>query len=547
MPTDAAHPGALDRRTAPAEAVGPLMRGIAVLRALTEAGHAETPPDLARRVGLARASLDRVLATLEELDYVRVDRRQVTLAPPLMELGNAYLHSVRIPALLGPLAEELSDHLDEWVTLTVADDDEIRLVTEAVRPRKLMIACHVGDRLPVDQCAVGVLFATTWDAGQWDRFRSGHVCSRGPDDRQECADDLFKRAEAARRQGWAMDDQWMEPGLVAVSVPVRGPDGTLTCTVNVLSFTSRHCTAGELAEAVLPAVRESVQRMEEVLRNAQRPGAPVGSGQVRKAASGPRVVESLSRGLSVLAAFGTTRPQLSIADAARVTGLPRATARRALITLEHLGYVSAIDGRYRPKPAMLSLGYPVLSRLTLAQIATPHLEKLSARVGDSVSLAVLHSDTEIMYRARAATAERLTAVDIHVGTRLPAYATAIGRVLIAALPADRRANALRSASPTSLTPHTVTSPHELLRILDRIQHDGYALVDEELEAGLRSIAVPVLGHDNTTLAAVNVAMHIDRNSIRDCVTDVLPHLRAAAAAIHRDLGMIGAFHRPVMM
>jgi IclR family pca regulon transcriptional regulator len=515
MAMDAADSGDSTVDQPPDEAVGPLMRGIAVLRALTEDGGSQTVPELARRVGLARASVDRVLATLAAMDYVRVDRRQVTLAPAAMALANAYLHSVRTPALLGPLAEELSRRLDEIVTLTVVDDDGAHLVAEAVRPRTLVIACRVGDLLPLDRCAVGPLYASTWDEGRWDRFRARHDCSRDPRDPQACADDLRRRAEQARRQGWALDDQWLEPGLVAVSVPVPGPGDTLACTVNVLSFTSRHATARELADTVLPAVRESVLRMANALRDAPDPvaGPPSDAPAV---VSGPHVVESLARGLSVLTAFGRAMSALTIASAARVTGLPRATVRRALITWEHLGYVTQADGLFRPTAAVLSLGAPVLSRRTLAELAQPHLDTLAVRVGDSASLAVLHGDTEIMYRARAATATRLTAIDIHVGTRLPAVATAMGRVLLAA----------RRADP----------------LLDQVRRDGYAVVDEELEVGLRSIAVPVTGPDGVPLAAVSVAMHASR-AVSDCVKDILPALRSAADDIHRDLVAVGPFHR----
>jgi IclR family pca regulon transcriptional regulator len=533
---------------APQEAVGPLMRGIAVIRALSDAGGAQPLQELSREVGLARASLDRVLATLAALGYVRFQHRQVALAPPLMELGNAFLRSVRIPALLGPLAEDLADKLDEAVTVTIADDDGAHLIHKALRPRKLMIACHVGDRLPIDRSGVGALFASTWDADRWERYRAWHPCSRGSDDVRGCADDLHRRAEEARTHGLALDDEWLEPGLIAVAIPVRGSDGTTACTISVLSFTSRHAGAAELARAVLPTVTESVRRMEEVLATAPVSPAAEGSDDGRNASPGPRFVESLARGLRMFTAFGEARPHLSVADAARVTGLPRATARRALITLEHLGYVAQQqDGRYRLKPAVLSLGFPVLARMTLAQIAMPHLEALSARVGDSASLAVLHNDTEIIYGARSATAARLTTVDIHVGTRLPAYATAMGRVLLAALPADHRAAALRGARPKRLTPCTVTDTRELLDILDRVHDAGYALVDEELEEGLRSIGVPIRGHDGRILAALNVAMHSDRRTAADCVTDVLPPMRSAADAIQRDLVAVGPFTRLALM
>lgn len=530
----------------PADAVGPLIRGLTVIRTLTELGGALGPPELCRQVGLARSTLDRVLATLEAMGYVRFQHRDVMLAPRLMELGNAFLGSVRIPALLGPLAEQLSGSLDEAVTLSVTGEDGAHLVHQTSRPRKLALACRVGDRLPLDACAGGALYAATWGADRWKRYQSWHECHRGPDQIRACADDLRRRAREAGRRGWALDDQWLEPGLIAVGMPVCGPDGTERCTVNVISFTSRHATAADLAGSVLPGLEESVRRMEDALRTAD--GAPAGSGggdsgSGRGLETGPGVLESLTRGLAVLAAFGARQPTLSIADAARATDLPRATVRRALITLEHLGYASHTHGRYRPTPTVLRLGYPVLSRLTLAQIATPHLAALSARVGHSASLAVLEAETEIMYVARAATGARLTAVDIHIGTRLPAYATAMGRVLLAGLPVDERARALRAAHPARLTARTVTDTGALLALLKQVGDHEYCHVEEELEAGLRSIAVPVRGHDGRTLAAINVAMHAGRRADQNAVAEVLPPLRAAADGIRQDLVAVGPFNR----
>ena len=531
----------------PAEAVGPLMRGISVIRALTEAGGAESLPELSQQVGLARATVDRILATLEAFGYARVHRREASLTPRLMELGNAYLRSVRIPALLGPLAEQLSESLDEVVTLTVTTADGAYLVHEATRPRKLAIVCHVGDRLPIDRSAGGALFAATWDAERWERYEAGHACTQDHGDTHACAQELRRRADAAAGLGWALDDQWLEPGLIAVGMPVHGPDGAEACTLNVLSFTSRHATAADLADAVMPRLRETARRMESTLRTTPRPAATGRSGGVRDVPEGTGVMESLARGLAMLTAFGESRASLSIADAARVTKLPRATVRRALITLEHLGYVSQTQGRYRPNATVLSLGYPVLTRLTLAQIAAPHLEALSARVGHSASLAVLRDETEIMYVARAATATRLTTIDIHVGSRLPAYATAMGRVLLAALPAAQRTKALRAAHPTRLTPHTVTDTDELSALLRQAHQDGYSVIDEELEVGLRSIALPVRGHDGATLAAINVAMHTDHASGQDDVTGLLAPMRTTAQAIEQDLATVGPFHRLALM
>jgi IclR family pca regulon transcriptional regulator len=529
-------------RPEPADAVGPLIRGIAVIRALTEAGGALGLPELSRETDLARSSVDRIIGTLGAFGYVRFQRREVALTPRLMELGNAYLRSVRIPALLGPLAAQLSEHLDEVVTLTVTDDAGAFLVHEAVRPRKLAIVCHVGDHLPLDRCAGGALYASGWDDEHWQQFEADHSCTQEHGDTRLCAQELRRRAKQARERGWALDDQWLEPGLVAIGIPVHGPDGTAACEVNVLSFTSRHADAAQLADTVMPALHETVRQMEDALRTAPRTSLQLSTDSARQVPADAGI-ESLARGLTMLTAFSESRPDMSIADAARVTGLPRASARRALITLEHLGYLSQTRGRYRPNATVLSLGYPVLTRLTLGQIATPHLETLSDRVGHSASLAVLHDDTEIMYVARAATATRLMTVDIHVGTRLPAYATAMGRVLLAALPDDQRAKALRAARPERLTPRTTTDTRELLDLLRRIHEGGFAAVDEELEAGLRSIAVPITGHDGRTIGALNVAMHAAPHSTQNSTDAVLPAMRAAADALHRDLTTIGPFHR----
>ena len=528
------------RPAEPAEAVGPLLRGIAVIRALTDAGGAQNISELAREVGLARSSLDRVLASLEALGYVHLRGREAALAPRLMDLGNAFLGASRIPELLGSLAQELSAHIDEVVTLTIAGPDGDYLAHKTDRPRRLALACRVGDRLPLDRCAGGALTAAAWDEPAWARYREGHDCTCGDRDAQACVERLRRRAEAAARDGYVLDDEWLEPGLIAVGITVHGPDGSAACTANVLSFTSRHHTARDLADAVLPALERAAAAMESALRDAP-PAAIADRPEAVAYVTGPGTLEALVRGMTVMTAFTRGRSELTIADAARATGLARATVRRAMITFEHLGHVTRHDGRYRLAASVLDLGFPVLARMSLAQIAQPHLEELSARTRHSTSLAVLDGDREIMYVARAATPARLTTVHLHVGTRLPAYATSLGRVLLAAQTDERSTSALREARRMQLTARTVTGIDELISILRDVREAGYAIVDEELEIGLRSIAVPVRGHDGTTLAAVNLAMHVDDRTGRDAAAAHLPDLLAAADAIHRDLLAFGPF------
>jgi IclR family pca regulon transcriptional regulator len=251
---------------------------------------------------------------------------------------------------------------------------------------------------------------------------------------------------------------------------------------------------------------------------------------------GPEFVESLARGLTVLTALGHGPDAMPLAAVANTTGLARATARRALITLEHLGYVGA-DGAdrrlFRLTPRVLELGFAHLSRLTLPQIAQPHLADLVRRVQDSASMAVL-TDQDILYVARVPTV-RIMSVSISVGTLLPAYATAMGRVLLADLAPDQRALRLAASDITALTRRTVTDPGQLADILTQAGKEGFALVDEELEQGLRSLAVPVRDRGGRAVAAVNVSLHAGRASAEESAAELLPALREAAARIEVDL------------
>ncbi len=532
---------------APAEAVAPLMRGTAVLCALTDADGALSLPELERATGLARSTLDRITGTLARMGYLRMDGRDVLLAPPLMALGNAYLAALRLPDLLGPYARDLADELDEWVSLAVPDGDGIRFVHHATRRRALSVNCSIGDLLPAERTAPGALIAAGWSEGDWERWRrAADPLGRGfpalP--RRDTVEvptnaEFAAWAQQAGEQGWALDDQLLEPGLVALSVPVRHPDGALACVASLVSHTSRH-SAQDLRKRLLPRMRDAAATMEQRLREAQQPEPePARSGRASWAAAskqelGQGFIESLARGLTVLTAFGAGREELTLTAVAQATGLARATARRALITLEHLGYVAADAGAFRLTPRVLALGYPPLSRLRLPQIARPHLAALTERVHDSTSLAVLDGN-DVRYTARVAT-RRIMSVEITVGTRFPAYATSMGRVLLA-----ERAERLKRADLRPLTPYTITDREKLAAILEGVAVAGYALVDQELEEGLRSIAVPIRDRAGHAIAAVNVAMHTHRRSAEECVAEVLPELWATADAIAADLHVAQRF------
>ncbi|MCQ4079659.1 helix-turn-helix domain-containing protein, partial [Streptomyces sp. RB6PN25] len=255
----------------------------------------------------------------------------------------------------------------------------------------------------------------------------------------------------------------------------------------------------------------------------------------------PVFVESLARGLAVLTAFGRDRGELPLTAVAEAAGLARATARRALLTLDHLGYVTTRGKLFAPTPRVLELGFARLAGLTLPQIAQPHLAGLVERVHESASMAVLAGD-DIQYVARVPTV-RIMSVNITLGTRFPAYATSMGRVLLAGLPRDERTARLGATALDALTRHTITSPQCLAAVLDQVERDGYALVNEELEEGLRSLAVPVRDLQERVVAAVNVSMHAARATPQQSRHALLPPLREAALAIERDLHVAGRYTR----
>jgi IclR family pca regulon transcriptional regulator len=535
-----------DHLDAPAEAVGPLLRGVAVLRTLAAAPEQHlTLGDLARTTGLARATVDRITATLAHLGYLRVDGRTATLTPALMELGNAYLASVRLPDLLGPVADRLADTLDESVSLAVPDRAGIRFVHQATRRRTLSLSFRIGDLLPLERTAPGPLFTAHWTQDDWKAWsaRAAEPFPTAPP-APEDVPDLRARAAAAARDGWAVDDQLIEPGLVALAVPVHDTHGALVCAASVVSHTSRH-SAPDLRATLLPALQAARDEMEAVLREpVARPSAPpagrtAAATALSKTELGTEFIESLARGLLVPTAFGADRPELSLSAVAEATGLARATARRALITLEHMGYITATGRSFRLTPTVLELGYAPLSRLTVADLAAPHLADLVTEVHDSASMAVLDGH-DIRYTARVA-ASRVMSVRISVGTRFPAYATAMGRVLLAALPQPARDELLATEDLRPLTTHTLTEPATLSAAIARASDDGHAVVTDELEDGLRSVAVPIRAADGRVLAAINVSMHSAHRSLDECHATVLPALCATAARIEADLAIAGRF------
>lgn len=248
---------------------------------------------------------------------------------------------------------------------------------------------------------------------------------------------------------------------------------------------------------------------------------------------GADFVQSLERGLAVIRVFDARNAELTLSEVATATGVTRAAARRFLLTLTELGYVRN-DGRYFSLTArVLELGYAYLSSLSLPEVAEPHLEALVAEVNESSSVSVLDRD-DVVYVARVPTS-RIMTVAINVGTRFPAYATSMGRILLAGLPDEELDTYLATVRLDRLTARTVSSAAALRGELGRIRSQGWALVNQELEEGLRAIAAPIRDRTGRVVAAVNVSAHASRMSLEAMRRDLLPPLLKTAAKIDADL------------
>ena len=243
----------------------------------------------------------------------------------------------------------------------------------------------------------------------------------------------------------------------------------------------------------------------------------------------PDFVLSLARGLRVIESFeGHTEGQ-SVADVARFAKLSRAAARRSLITLEMLGYVESAGRTYRLKTRILKLGFSYLASNSLPAMAQPTLERITELVHESSSLSVLEGN-EIVYIGRS-TAKRVMSVGLSVGSRLPAYCTSMGRVLLASLPEPELASYMDRIEVKPLTPKTILDKAVLGGIIRQVRLDGFAVTDEELELGLRSIAVPVKNHQGRVLGAMNIGVHAARVSAAEMIHRFLPILQEHAALL----------------
>lgn len=240
----------------------------------------------------------------------------------------------------------------------------------------------------------------------------------------------------------------------------------------------------------------------------------------------PNFMTSLARGLAVIRAFSDQRRSLTIAQVSHKTGIPRAAVRRCLYTLKQLGYADTDGSTFSLKPKVLTLGYSYLSSTPLTVSALPFLNNISRALNESCSLAVL-DENEVLYVARSATS-RIMSVSLNTGSRLPAYCTSLGRAILAHLPPEAIDEYFGGIELKAFTNRTIVSAARLREVLAEVRENGYALVEEELEVGLRSIAVPVRGASGTVVAALNVGAQATRVTARQMKSEFLPVLLRGA-------------------
>ena len=263
-------------------------------------------------------------------------------------------------------------------------------------------------------------------------------------------------------------------------------------------------------------------------------GVPTAAEEIQALSGDPNFMTSLARGLAVIRGFSQQRRKMSIAQLSLRTGIPRAAVRRCLYTLARLGYVQSEDGRmFALRPQILSLGHAYLSSVPLVMAAQPILDQVSASIHESCSLAIQDGD-EILYVARSSASTRIMSIDLGVGSRLPANCTSMGRVLLAGLDDDEFAAFIRRVKLTPYTNRTIVQKDALADAIARVRKQQYAVVDQELEIGLRSIAVPVKDFRQRVAAAINVSVQATRVSVAEMEKTFMPALNAAA----QELGML---------
>jgi IclR family pca regulon transcriptional regulator len=523
-----------------------LQRGLAVIRAFDAENPALTLSDVAKATDLAPATARRFVLTLVELGYMRAEGRWFRLSPRVLELGRPYLSSMTLPAIAAPHLRELVADVRESSSIAILDGSDIVYVAHEAARRLMSVQVTVGTRDPAFATSLGRVLI----AGKSDEWLAASLATLQLTQITPATianpDALLAELRRIRAQGFALVDQEFEEGLRALAAPIHDQHGTVIAGLNVAVHASRWSIEA-IHDDLLPRLLRAAGAIEADVLDAPAPSAtrarvpsepPVSPGLVDAGERETDFVQSLQRGLAVIRAFDADHPELTLSDVAKITGLARAAARRFVLTLVDLGYMRA-DGRlFRLSPRVLELGRPYLTTLTLPEIAAPHLRDFVDEVQESSSVATLDGN-DILYVAHVS-AKRIMSVSVPVGTRDPAFATSLGRALLGGQ-TDAALEATLAGMPLPrITDVTTIEPKALVAELRRIREQGFALVDQELEEGLRALAVPLHGEHGEVIASVNVAVHASRWSIERIHGELLPRLVALAAAIEADVRAVGA-------
>jgi len=297
----------------------------------------------------------------------------------------------------------------------------------------------------------------------------------------------------------------------------------LCAYIDALVYAVQPFRGTAMVRGEMPAAKQSGTNANAAVN----PNGATPAAQIDALGGDPNFMTSLARGLAVIQAFSQSKRHLTISQISVATGLSRAAVRRCLYTLNKLGFAGSDDSfQFFLRPRILALGHSYITSMPLAVAAQPVLEHVSKLVHESCSIATLDG-AEIVYVARV-NVTRIMAIDLGIGSRLPAFCTSMGRVLLANLPQAELEVYLSKVKFRRFTERTVASAEKLRQILRLVQRNGYAIVDQELELGLRSMAIPLENSSGKVVAALNVGAHAQRVSIQEMQSKFLPHLRSAA-------------------
>ena len=476
-----------------------LERGLAVVQLFTRERPQLGLGEAEALTGMSRAAARRFLLTLADLSYVRPTGQGFRPTPGMLRLGYAYLSSHPFVGTaqvhLSGLAVEMRESASAWVS----DRGEAVCVVHVPAARLMPAMIGVGTRAPASAAAAGRLLNS--------------------------------------RRDWVISGDDVQPGIRTAAMAVRSPAGRRTGVI-ALSAHAARLSADGMRRGMLPALWDTAKRIESDLREGRPVPPPPGHlpgprpGPLAVARS-PDYVQTFGRGLAVIRAFTAQPATLSLSAVSEIARLPRAAARRCLLTLRDLGYVSAHDGLFELTPRVLDAGFGYLSSMSISEVAEPRLEELAARVGEAAAVAILDGPA-VVIMARVAAAP-VGAVPVGVGTRLPAWATAMGRVLLTQFPGDLLEGYLAKLELRPFTRHTLTSAAQLRGEIENGRLRGWVLADQELEEGLRALAVPVRNSAGEVAAAVAVTASAARTTADDLRRRVLPELRETADLIEEDL------------